>query len=262
MKTRSFKHWCWLLVLIPALGFSADVNKVLETERKTQAAAKQSQKRVDRTSQDTQKLLEEYRQTLWRTKQLNVYAKQLSELVSSQKVEKASLQKQVDAVDDTQEAIMPLMLRMVDTLEEFIKLDIPFLPVERADRVAKLREEMNNAETSVAVKYRRVLEAYQIEAEYGRTLESYRGELQFKETIRAVDFLRLGRVGLYYISIDGEQAGYWNVKARAWRPLDDSYKQAIRRGMQLAKQQIAPELLELPVPVPEVVKSSSKGGRR
>lgn len=252
------------MLLIPLVGSAADVNKVLETERKTQQSAKQSQARVDRTSQDTQKLLEAYREALWRRKQLDVYAKQLAELIKSQQTEKASLQRQVNAVDDTQQAIMPLMLRMVDTLEEFIKLDVPFLPEERAGRVSKLRAELNNAESSVAAKYRRVLEAYQIEAEYGRTLETYRGELQFGEVIRAVDFLRLGRVGLYYMGIDGEKLGFWNTRAKAWQPLDDSYRQAIRRGIQLAKQQIAPELLELPVAAPEIVKSSarSKGGRR
>lgn len=253
--------WCLLLALASGVGVAADVDKVIETERKTQQAAKQSQKRVDRTSTDTQKLLEQYRTALWRRKQLEVYAQQLGDLIASQATEKASLQRQVDAVDDTQEAIMPLMLRMVDTLEEFIKLDMPFLPVERSQRVVKLREELNNAETSVAVKYRRVLEAYQIEAEYGRTLETYRGELQFGEIIRAVDFLRMGRVGLYYLSLDGKEAGHWNQKAKAWQPLDNDYRKSIRRGIQLAKQQIAPELLELPVTAPQIA-GKSKGGRK
>lgn len=260
MNSRTVKHCCGVLLLVPMLGWAADVNKVLETERKTQQSSQQSQKRIDKTSNDTQKMLEAYRQALWRKKQLGVYSKQLDELVKSQDAEKQSLQRQVNAVDETQQDIMPLMLRMVDTLEEFVKLDIPFLPVERTDRITKLREELNNAESSVAVKYRRVLEAYQIEAEYGRTLETYRGELQFGEIIRAVDFLRLGRVGLYYIGIDGEMAGHWDAQSKSWKPLDDSYRPTIRRGIQLAKQQIAPELLSLPVAAPQA--TSAKGGKR
>lgn len=258
MNTRLVKHGCWLLAIVSTVVMSADVNKVLETERQTQRSSQQSQKRVDSTSQETKKLLEAYRQALWKRKQLDVYANQLSELVASQEAEKASLQRQVDAVDETQEAIMPLMLRMVDTLEEFIKLDMPFLPDERARRVESLREELNNAESSVAVKYRRVLEAYQIEAEYGRTLETYRGELQFGEVIRSVDFLRMGRVGLYYLSLDDNQAGYWHPASKAWLPLDSDYRQTIRRGIQLAKQQIAPELLELPVVAPSVPERGAK----
>lgn len=260
MNSRTLKYWCCALLLAPMAAWAADVNKVLETERKTQQSSQQSQKRIDKTSNDTKQMLEAYRQALWRKKQLDVYSKQLTELVKSQDVEKQSLQRQVNAVDDTQQAIMPLMLRMVDTLEEFIKLDIPFLPDERANRVTSLREELNNAESSVAVKYRRVLEAYQIEAEYGRTLETYRGELQFGDIIRAVDFLRLGRVGLYYIGIDGTKAGYWDAASKSWKSLDDSYRPTIRRGIQLAKQQIAPELLSLPVAAPLVHKA--KGAAR
>jgi len=246
--------------LLPALVHAADVEKVIQTEQQTQRAARQSQQRIDRTSDETQKLLEAYREALWKRKQLSVYAEQLEELVNSQESEKASLRRQVDAIGETQEAIMPLMLRMIDTLEEFIKLDVPFLPEERAERLQKLRAALNDADTSVADKYRRVLEAYQVEAEYGRTLETYRGELQFGEVIRAVDFLRVGRVGLYYTTLDGDFAGFWNKQANAWQPLDDDFHQSVRRGIQLAKQQIAPELLRLPVSAP-AASQSAKGGK-
>lgn len=236
-------------------AWAADVNEVINTESKTQQAAGASQKRVDRTSAQTDEVLEQYREALWKRKQLTVYARQLGELIASQQASKDSLREQIEEVERTGEEIMPLMLRMVDTLEAFIKLDVPFLPEERAERVAKLREVLGDADSSVAEKYRRVLEAYQVEADYGRTLEAYRGELKFAEAIRAVDFLRLGRVGLYYISLDGQLIGYWNNQQRKWVGLDSDYRQPIRRGLQLAKDQIAPELLELPVPAPVKAKA-------
>lgn len=255
-------HWLLLpcIMMMATASLAADVEKVIQTEQRTQQSASQSQKRIDRTSSETQKLLEQFREALWKRKQLSVYAEQLGELVAAQDTEKASLQRQIGAVDDVQEEIMPLMLRMVDTLEEFIKLDVPFLPEERAERITKLREELGNAESSVAEKYRRVLEAYQVEAEYGRTLETYRGDLQFGEVIRAVDFLRVGRVGLYYVTLDDGQAGFWNTRARQWQSVGGDYLKSIRRGIRLAKQQIAPELLELPVPAP-VVAANGKGGK-
>ena len=256
------------LCMALGLGFlssatAADIDKVVDTETKTQQAAKSSQKKVDRTSGQTDQLLEAYRTALWKRKQLEVYAKQLAELTSSQETDKASLQAQISEVDRTGEEIMPLMLRMVDTLEEFIKLDVPFQPEERAERLGKLRDVLTDADTSVAEKYRRVLEAYQIEADYGRTLETYRGELKFGEAIRAVDFLRVGRVGLYYSSLDGKFLGQWDSKTRKWRGLDSDYRQPVRRGIQLAKDQIAPELLYLPVPSPtQASNTSAAGGAR
>lgn len=237
--------------LISGVVWAADIDQVVETETETQRAASRSQDKVDRISSETQKLLEEYREALWKRKQLTVYAKQLEELTASQETDKSELQRQIDEVARTGEEIMPLMLRMVDTLEEFIKLDVPFLPEERKERIDKLRAMLGDADTSVAEKYRRVLEAYQIEADYGRSLETYRGELKFGDVIRSVDFLRLGRVGLYYMTLDGELLGQWDSEARKWRGLDSDYQQAVRRGIQLAKDQIAPELLRLPVPAPE-----------
>lgn len=250
-----------LALLVSGPASAADIDKVVETETRTQQAAKSSQKKVDRTSGQTDKLLMAYREALWKRKQLTVYAKQLGELTASQEADKASLETQIGEVDRTGEEIMPLMLRMVDTLEEFIKLDVPFLPEERAERLAKLRTVLSEADTSVAEKYRRVLEAYQIEADYGRTLETYRGELKFGEAIRAVDFLRVGRVGLYYSSLDGKLLGQWDNATRKWRGLDSEYRQPVRRGIQLAKDQIAPELLNLPVAAPTKAAAKAGGAR-
>ena len=52
---------------------------------------------------------------------------------------------------------------------------------------------MDRANVSVAEKYRRLLEAYQIELEYGRTIEAYEGSFASDNGERSVTFLRVGR---------------------------------------------------------------------
>jgi len=208
------------------------------------------QKRIDALSDKTRALLEEYHVVSRELESLSVYNDHLARLVQSQENEKASIRKQMKDMELTQREIVPLMLRMVEQIEAFIDLDQPFLPEERRMRVAHLRELMDRADISVGEKYRRVLEAYQIEMEYGRTIEAYRGELDSNGQTRTVDFLRVGRVGLYYQTLDRRESGYWDASAKAWQALPTRYTLPIRTGLRIARKQAAPDLLRLPVAAP------------
>ena len=98
--------------------------------------------------------------------------------------------------------VTPLMGRMIDNLEQFVLLDIPFMLEERTQRVAALREAMANADVTVSERYRRILEAYQIEMEFGRTIEAYEDTLGEGNAQRTLQFLRVGRVALLYQTED------------------------------------------------------------
>jgi hypothetical protein len=108
---------------------------------------------------------------------------------------------------------------------------------------------MNRADVTISEKYRRILEAYQIEIEYGRTLETYQGELGGGEAAPTVRFLRIGRVALLYQTLDGEKTGYFDAGRKAWVE-DDSYRSAVRHGFAVADKAIAPDLLRAPIPAP------------
>jgi hypothetical protein len=104
----------------------------------------------------------------------------------------------------------------------------------------------------VAEKFRKVMEAFQIENDYGRTIEAYEETLTLGDQgERLVDVLRVGRIGLYYQTPDGQVTGMWDQDAGQWVVLGNEYRNPIREGLRIAKKQVAPELLLLPVPGPE-----------
>ena len=208
------------------------------------------QKEIDELSDQTDALVARYRTVLKQIDSIGVYNRQLSELITSQEEELASLQDQLDRVEVVGRSVTPLMLRMIDALDALIEVDLPYLLDERTERLADLRKLMTRASVSSAEKYRLIMEAYQTENEYGRTIEAYRSTLDMEGREVKVDFLRFGRIALVYQTLDGRQSGVWDQRTSSWKPLDASYRSAIREGLRIARKQTAPDLIRLPLPVP------------
>jgi hypothetical protein len=197
---------------------------------------------------------ERYARALADVDSLERFIVQQEEQVRSQEGEIASLERQLVEIDTTNRQIQPLLQRMVDTLARFVELDVPFLIDERTNRVRALQNVMDSAEVSVAEKYRMILEAYQAELDYGNTLETYAGRLGTGADARTVEFARLGRVSLLYRTLDGSEAGYWDSNQKMW-VVDDSYAEEVEEAIRVARGEGAPEMLIVPVPAPQEVRS-------
>jgi hypothetical protein len=206
------------------------------------------QKRIDGISDVTDSLVSQYRTALKQIDSIRIYNGQMRELIGSQEAELASIIDQLDRVDLVGRSVTPLMLRMIDAVEKFVELDVPFLIDERTERIVELRKLMSRADVTNAEKYRGIMEAYQIENEYGRTIEAYRSTLDLGDRETTVDFLRFGRIALVYQSLDETETGVWNQQTRSWESLDSSHRSAIRQGLRIARKQAAPDLIRLPLP--------------
>ena len=247
----------WIL----GLGFSLHVAMTLAQENVEDAIAVQStsietsaevQARIDALDDDTRAMLEEYRRSMAQIADLEAYNEQVGRLVDTQRVELADFERQFNDIEITKRRILPLIVRQIDVLEEFVSLDMPFLERERALRIEELRKLLERPEVPTSEKYRRVSEAYQIELEYGHTIEAYEGELVAAGgESRTVNFLRFGRLGLYYMTLDGLEIGFFNNETDQWEPLPNEYLQSIDRAIRIARKQLPPDLVRLPVPAPE-----------
>jgi hypothetical protein len=245
---------CAAVWLAPLLAGAQALEQAIDVRTRSNQAGAQSQGRIDKVADQTDELLRKYREEVQRIEALRVYNAQLEKLIASQEEEKVELREQIDNVTVIGREVTPLMLQMVEALEQFVALDVPFLEEERGNRVANLKLMMDRADVTNAEKYRRILEAYQIENEYGRTIEAYRGSLDRGAESVPVDFLRIGRVALLYQTLDAAEMGAWNQAAREWQPLDRSYRGAIRQGLRIARKQAAPDLLRLPIQAAEDVR--------
>lgn len=220
-------------------------------EEKT-AAAKQSQAKIDRLAEEARDLLSDYKTVMKQVDGLKVYNARLQRQITNQERRIADIDESISEVTVIQRQMMPLVIRMIDGLEQFIQLDVPFELDERMARLEFLRDNVDRSDITVAEKFRQVLEAYNIELQYGRGVETYSDTIEINGVVRDVDFLRVGRVSLVYQTTDGEESGVWNASTQSWDPLPSGdYASAIRKGVRIAKKQATIELLNMPVAAPE-----------
>ena len=230
----------------PGAAIASDLDVLVAQRMAVNESAAQSQTRIDKLSEESDKLTAEYRAVLKRIDALRVYNHQVSELIASQNEEMVSLRRQIDDVELVSREVTPLMLGMIDAIENFVELDVPFLIEERTQRMENLHEVMVRADVTDAERYRRIIEAYQIENDFGRNIETYLGELEISGQTRQVNFLRIGRVALLYQTLDESATGVWDQKNQTW--LDASeHRNAVQLGLRMAKKQTAPDMLRLPV---------------
>ncbi len=224
------------------------VSAAITEQTKTEQAAVASQKKIEQLDDEASKAVASYRQMITESASLKEYNEQIAAQVASQQEQITEMTQQIAEIETTSREVLPLMNRMLDTLEQFIALDAPFLTEERLTRVAQLKSMMSRADVSTSEKYRRLVEAYQIEVEYGRTLEVYQGKVDDK----TVEFLRTGRVSLMYRTLDGKETGYWDADGKKW-VVDNTYREPMNKALKVAKKQAAPDFIEVAIHAPKEV---------
>jgi hypothetical protein len=240
-----------LLLVLGGLAPAVAQDALQEIEREgleRTAEGQQAQQQVDALHQDTRALIDDYHARLKLVEGLRLYNTMLQHQLDNQQEEIGILRKSIGDVATVERQVLPLMSRMIDGLEQFIALDIPFLLDERHKRTKKLRDLLPRSDVTVAEKTRRVLEAYQIENDYGRTIEAYKAKLSLQGASFDADFLRVGRVGLMYRTVGNGDVGYWDVDSGGWVGLAAvPYRRYIEQGLKVARQEIAPELISIPL---------------
>ena len=237
-----------LLAGFTIVSVAATIQEITDAGEARADAGAADQQRIEAIANQTDKIVSDYATVAKVVDGLKVYNSLLQRQLDNQEAEKVALDESIKNVALIERQIIPLMIRMLDSLEEFIKLDTPFLAKERSDRLGRLRGMMERSDVTAAEKFRRVLEAYNIETDYGRTIEAYQGSVVINGLQREVDFLRIGRVSLTYQSVGGEFTGAWDNSARDWVELPPAtYKAEIAQGLKIARKQVAPDLIVIPV---------------
>lgn len=237
--------WC------AGLAHAGEVDEAIKASTSAQQAARQSQERVDRIAGQIQALYREQQDARARELQMSAYAVQLEKQAEAEEQKRDAVAQQISGIDETEANLLPLVERMVADLQLFVGKDMPFQRELRERRVTELQALLDDPERSAADKFRRVLDVYRSEVDYGYSLGTEQTKLSISGRDRDVTLVRIGRLALYFLTTDAQRAGYWNAEKGGWRDLPDDSIPQVQRALQVASGEIPPELLVVPVQVPE-----------
>jgi hypothetical protein len=238
------------IFMVDAVSAST-VDSVIKAGIDKTTRAQDSQQFIDKLANETSDILWKYRTVNKHIEGLRVYNTQLEKQIANQQIALNQITASIENAAITERLIVPLTIRMLGALEQFVNLDLPFNREVRLNSIAQVRTNLETPEFSIAEKFRQVLELYRIESEYGNTIDQYSGLLVLDGRERQVTFLRVGRIALIYQTTDQNQSGVWSSEDSKWRPLSShTYRSAIAKGIRIAKKQAAIEMLMLPVSSP------------
>lgn len=261
MKNRrlSFKVLAPLATMLVAGSTQAaevdtsTLDEAMEVVGQTNQAAAQSQQRINRLSDSSTSLMDEFNTESGNLEALLVLNAGWRRQISIQEQELETISESIAEVRNVTQEMPLLMQKMLTSLEQFIELDMPFHLQQRRQRVEFVRSLLDDPSVSVAERFRQILSLYQTETAYGRTRETYPTTLTIDGASRDVDIMRVGRIALAYQTKDREMTGAWDPEARQWIELPASeYRQAIDTAIRVASGLIAPEIIEMPITAPEL----------
>ena len=254
---RQPEHWRRLLlfVLLPLFAVisvsGVTLSDIYAVSEAINDEARKSHAKTESLDGEAQRLSNEYKNTLKLIEALRVYNVQLEREIASQNRQIVTIKESITEVTSIEKQITPLMLRMIEGLDQFVNLDMPFDIDERRERIQKLRDMMDRADIAVSEKFGQILKAYQIENEYGRTMSANSTTIDIDGQQRIVDVLQVGRVAYVYQTQDGSETGWWNKDTKQWEDLPSEFTTSVRNGLKMARKQLTGGLFAVPVVAPE-----------
>ncbi len=234
---------CWVSPLLAATS-QQQVEKPLRQSITTRQG---TQEAVEKWQTDRGSLTAQFDALTSETASLQSYKDALQSRVDKTQQRLAVKQKQLVDIEKIGEEITPFLDELFVQLRQVVGDGLPFLAEERQKRLARMEEMMADPKTSVNEKYRRLMEAMQIEAEYGFTTEVYSQEIDSPSGKVQVEVLRLGRLNLFYLSLDGRACGFYDEATGTWQALDDNWLREISAAIAMVRKEKPVSFVNLPI---------------
>jgi hypothetical protein len=239
-----------LAIWVPVQSWSANSDVGDRVEKPVREAIdirQKTQKERELWREERRKLVDAYEESQRVQKQLEAQKESLTRTSAAVRTRIADKAKQLADIEQISVQIQPFLSELIQRLHQQFNDDMPFLPGERGQRLDTLDRLIMDPHVAVSEKFRKIMEALMVEAEYGRTIEVYQETIEVENREILVNIFRLGRIALFYQTLDQKHCGFYNVASGAWSLLPKSYNSVIQTAMDIGLKRRPVELLTLPI---------------
>ena len=236
--------------LLPASGRAekgAVDRQVEQPVREAIAIRQAAQQEQVKWREERQQMLALYEQLQAEQERLKTQKEALADRVRAARARVAAKEAQLAAIAQITDQVVPFLEALHQDLERRIEQDLPFLPAERRQRLENIATLIGDPGVAASEKFRKVFEALLIEAEYGNTIEVYQENIRVGGRAMLANIFRLGRLGLYYQSLDRQTCGFYNVAEAAWQPLDPVANRTLQTAIDIGAKRQPVEMLDMPL---------------
>lgn len=159
----------------------------------------------------------------------------------------APKREELSAIAQISAQISPFLDQILKQIQDLFHRDLPFLQAERAKRLEALAALTHDPEVPVSERFRKIMEALMVEAGYGQTVEVYQQTIDLSGEDTLVNIFRLGRLSLFYQTLDKQHCGFYNTARKEWEPLDNDYLKEIQEAVDIGSKRKPVEILDLPL---------------
>ena len=176
----------------------------------------------------------------WYDSQVNTFTKYVDK--AREKV--GELERRKREMERIQDELEGRLIEWAQGLSTFVKADLPFQVQERDHRLAFLENSVNDYALEPGEKLRRLLEGFQAELGYGHQVVATRETRTIQGQSRDIFCLRTGRLGLYALGRDRQQAWAW---AGEFIPLDSQGLENLILAWDMVDAKTYTQLAPLPI---------------
>jgi len=239
-----------LAILAPAPGQSQKIDVQREVEQPVAEAIEirqATQKDEVRWREERQQLAAVYDRLKDEQVRLEARRQAMEETLTATRTRVSAKQAQIEAIARITDQVAPFLEEQYQRLAGRIEADMPFLTAERRQRLENLKTLLDDPGVAVSERLRKVFEALLVEAEYGNTIEVYQENITVADRTLLANIFRLGRVGLYYQSLDRQTCGFYNIAQAAWQPLSADANRTLQTAIEIGTKRRPVEILNMPL---------------